>query len=517
MAGSTVVSCAPLPGAPAVVVLLFLIAACGPATPDPAAHVPGHTALAITHVTVIDVTGGPSRPGMTVLTSDDRITAIGPTDSLVTPPGATVVDGTGKYVIPGLWDMHVHATMDRYERTIVFPLDIAYGITGVRDMAGDCFGPCADTDTIYDPQHLPTAEMEHRWQHAIAAGTLLGPRIVAGSDMLDGPHPVWPGALAIHDTAEARAAVRQAKTRGAAFIKVYSGLSPDEYMAIADEAKRAGIPFAGHVPNAVSLADAADAGQASMEHLIKMPEVCSTRAADIARLGERNAAHPPASPAEYAAQIRAKVALVNASFNVNACAPLLARFVRDHTWQVPTLTVLRGTYCSLDYGCMHDPRREFMARADTAWWQASARELKSAISGNDKALAKVYFQNEMRIVGAMHQAGVGLLAGTDVSNPWVYWGSSLHDELAMFVDAGLTPLAALQAATIEPARFLHATDTLGTVAPGKVADLVILDGDPTTDIRNTQRISAIVVHGRLVDAAARDRLLAGAKSAAQGM
>ena len=115
-----------------------------------------------------------------------------------------------------------------------------------------------------------------------------------------------------------------------------------------------------------------------------------------------------------------------------------------------------------------------MARADTAWWQARDRRLASVFTAADERIAKTYFQHEIQIVGAMHRAGVGVLAGTDVSNPWVYWGSSLHDELAMFVDAGFTPMAALQAATIEPARFLHATDTLGTVEPGKVGG----PGDP---------------------------------------
>jgi imidazolonepropionase-like amidohydrolase len=498
-------------------VLLAAATSCNRSTPGPSTRDAGQHTLAVTHVTVIDMTGAPPKPAMTVVVSGDRITAIGRSDSLSPPAGAVLVDGTGKYVIPGLWDMHVHSTFDRYERSIVLPLDIANGVTGVRDMWGDCSGPCADKDTVYNPLHGPTAEMVHRWEREIAAGTLLGPRIVAASNLLDGPHPFWAGSVAIHDTAEARAAVRDAQRRGADFIKVYSGLSREAYLAIADESKRRGMPFAGHVPEAVSLEDAADAGQLSMEHLIKMPEACSSRPADVARLTKRNAAHPPTSPSEGAAQIRAEVTLLNESFSLSACAPLLERFVHDGTWQVPTLTVLRGLYCGQDYACTHDPRREYMARADTAWWQARDRRLAPVFTAADKRTAKTYFQHEIQIVGAMHRAGVGVLAGTDVSNPWVYWGSSLHDELAMFVDAGFTPLAALQAATIEPARFLHATDTLGTVEPGKVADLVVLDADPLADIHNTQRISAIVVRGQLVDSAARQRLLTAARSAAQSM
>ena len=299
------------------------------AGPRPGSSAPnaGQHALAVTHVTVIDMTGAAPRPGMTVVVSGGRIATVGPSDSVSPPSGALVVDGTGKYIIPGLWDMHMHSAFDGYERNIVLPLEIANGVTGVRDMAGDCFGPCADKDTVYNPVHGVTAEMMHRWEREIAAGTLLGPRMVVASDMLDGPHPFWEGAVAIHDTAEAREAVRDAQRRGADFIKVYSGLSRENFMAIADEAKRRGIPFAGHVPDAVSLDDAADAGQLSMEHLIKMPEACSSRPADVARLTKRNAADPRTSPSEGAAQIRAEITLLNESFSLAACAPLLDRFV----------------------------------------------------------------------------------------------------------------------------------------------------------------------------------------------
>ncbi len=473
--------------------------------------------VAVTHVTVIDMTGAAAKPNMTVVVTGGRITAVGPSDSISPPSAATVVDGTGKYLIPGLWDMHMHSTFDRYERTIVLPLEIANGVVGVRDMAGDCFGKCADNDTAYNPEHSPTIDLIHKWQRDIAAGTQVGPRMVVGSDMLDGPHPRWDGAIPIHDTAEARAAVRKEQERGAAFIKVYDGLSRAEYLAIADEAKRRGIPFAGHVPIAVSLADAADAGQVSMEHLIKMEAACSSRSAQADALSARMRTHRPPTPAAFRVEALERLTLLNSSFSLQACAPLLQRFVRDHTWQVPTLTVLRGTWYALDSAFTHDPRRAYMAAADTAWWQGLVRQRSQVFRPGDLAVAKEMFAHYERIVGAMHRAGVGLLVGTDVSNPWVYWGFSLHDELANFVESGLTPMEALQAATIEPARFLGATDSLGTLERGKVADMVLLDADPLADIHNTQRIAAVVVRGQLIDSAGRQRLLDGARAAAQRM
>lgn len=471
--------------------------------------------IAVTHVTVIDMTGAAPKPNMTVLATGGRITAVGSSDSVTPPSGATAVDGTGKFLIPGLWDMHMHSTWDRYERSIVLPLEIANGVVGVRDMAGDCFGKCADNDSAYNPEHSPTIDLIHAWERDIAAGTQVGPRMVVGSDMLDGPHPRWDGAIPIHDTAEARAAVRKEKERGAVFIKVYDGLSRDEYQAIADESKRDGIPFAGHVPIAVSLEDAADAGQLSMEHLIKMAEACSTRPAGAAPVRRPVNSGSMPSPAAMRAQILQRMTGLNSTFSLDACAPLFQRLVRDHTWQVPTLTVLRGTYYALDSAFRDDPRRAYMAAADTAWWQGLVRQRQQIFQPADVAVAKTFFAHHEQIVGAMHRAGVQVLAGTDVSNPWVYWGFSLHDELANLVESGFTPMEALQAATIQPARFLGATDSLGTVERGKVADMVLLDADPLADIHNTQRIHAIVVRGQLFDSAARQALLDSARAAAK--
>lgn len=147
--------------------------------------------VAVTHVTVIDMTGAPPKANMTVVATGGRITTVAPSDSVTPPSGATVVDGTGKFLIPGLWDMHMHSTFDRYERSIVLPLEIANGVVGVRDMAGDCFGKCADNDTAYNPEHSPTIDLIHTWERDITAGTQVGPRMVVGSDMLNGPHPRW--------------------------------------------------------------------------------------------------------------------------------------------------------------------------------------------------------------------------------------------------------------------------------------------------------------------------------------
>ncbi|HTD60586.1 MAG TPA: hypothetical protein VK679_08030, partial [Gemmatimonadaceae bacterium] len=297
-----------------------------------------------------------------VLVSNGRITAVG---DVKVPSNARVLDGMGKFVIPGLWDMHSHLQYDRYVRTLVFPLYIANGVTGIRDMDGDCDSACADRDTTYDPMHGATAAMVRRWKQDIASGATLGPRIVAASNLLDGPHPLWPGSVAIANPDQGRAAVDTASARGADFIKVYSGLSRASFLAIADESKRRGIPFAGHVPEAVSLDDASAAGQASMEHLLKFSDACSTHSAEIAQARAAVASDP--------SRVRALLVLINDSFNLDACQPLLRRLAERGTWQCPTLTVLRGLWLHQDTTVTHDTRVRYMAPADTAWWLSISR------------------------------------------------------------------------------------------------------------------------------------------------
>jgi len=200
------------------------------------------TTLAITHVTVIDATGAPAHPDMTVLIKGNRITEVGKSGKIRVPEDAQVVSATGKFLIPGLWDMHVHW----YDKDYL-PLFIANGVTGIRIMWGM-------------PRH-------HQWRTEIEAGQLLGPHMLIASPIVDGPKPVWPGSTTVANASEARQAVIQAKRDGADFIKVYSLLPRDAYFAIADESKKQGLPFEGHVPISVSAEEASNAGQKSIEHL----------------------------------------------------------------------------------------------------------------------------------------------------------------------------------------------------------------------------------------------------------
>jgi imidazolonepropionase-like amidohydrolase len=410
--------------------------------------------LALAHVTVIDVAGGPPKQDMTVVIKGDRISEIEEAGKFVAAPGATVVDASGKFLIPGLWDMHVHW----YARD-TFTLFTANGVTGVRQMSGT-------SDLL-------------RWRQDfaknIAKGSLPGTRMIVASPIVDGPRPVWPNSIAVSNEDEGRKAVRSVKKMGADFVKVYSLLPRDAYFAIADEAKRQGLSFAGHVPFSVSAAEASDAGQKSIEHLTGV--------------------RPGATTLE--------------TYNDRKPEDLFALFVKNETWQCPTLTVLRSRAYLGDENFRRDQRLKFIPPPMKERWGQRIANRNEENSAN----AKRVFQKELEIVGAMRKAGVQLLAGTDTGNPFCYPGFSLHEELALLVIAGLTPVEALRSATLNPAKFLGLDKTLGTIEQGKIADLVLLDANPLEDVRNTQKINAVISNGRLFDRKALDKMLAQAEAA----
>jgi imidazolonepropionase-like amidohydrolase len=457
---------------------LFLLTAAATAAPKDAPDKP----LAVTHVTVIDATGAPARPDCTVVVDAGRIASVGKSDAVPVPEGARVVDGRGKFLIPGLWDMHVH-TADRSYLTLF----VANGVTGVRDM------------------HAFFPELIFSLRKGVRDGKMLGPRIVAAGSLVDGPRPFWPGSLTAGNAEEGRKAVRDLKARGADFIKVYSKLPRDAYLAIADEAKKQGLPFAGHVPEAVSAALASDQGQKSIEHLTGVLLACSDKEDEIRR--EAVAAMSRADNAEAVAIMRRTQAKALDSFSEKKAQALYARFARNGTWQVPTLTVLRALASLDDPKFISDPRVKYVSGYIRSFWDP-----KKGIAAQPpevRAALKLAYRRAGGMVRAMHQAGVPFLAGTDTTNPFVFPGFSLHEELALLVEqAGFTPMEALLAATRDPARFLGLEKELGTVERGKLADLVLLEADPLADVHNTTKIAAVVVNGRLLDRAALDKLLA---------
>jgi len=403
-----------------------------------------------------------------VLIANGRITALGKTTSVPIPENAQSVDGANKYLIPGLWDMHVHTASKSY-----LPLFLANGVTGVRDM------------------HAFLPDMIFRMRDDVKKGILSGPRIVAAGPIVDGPKPFWPGSIVAANEEEGKKAVQLLKKRGADFIKVYSKLPRSAYVAIGTECKREGLVFAGHVPVSMSAAEASDLGQKSMEHFYGVLTACSTDEERL-RKEEADAAEKLDTADLRSVMVRTQSQALD-TFSDEKAKALFARFAKNRTWQVPTLTVLRAVASLDDEKFIRDPRLKYMNPFLTAGWTAKP-PAPEAIAGFKRTYRKAG-----ALVRAMHAAGAPFLAGTDTTNPFCFPGFSLHDELALLVEDGkLTPLEALQCATLNPAKFLDMEKDLGTVEKGKIADLVLLDGNPLNNIHNTSKIAGVVVAGKLL-------------------
>ena len=450
----------------------------------------GQKALVFTHAVIIDAAGGPNKTDMTVVIAGDRITDIKKTGKTRLPKGAQVIDATGKFLIPGLWDMHAH-----YYDAGYLPLFIANGVTGVRIMWGSPY--------------------DFKQREEIAKGSLIGPRMIIGSPLIDGPKPVWPGSISVSNEVEARQVVRQVKEIGYDFVKIYQLLPREAYFAIADESRKQGISFAGHLPSSISATEASNAGQRSIEHLASMSLgillACSSKEEELRKEREKAFKGVSRQQPRTRSQLEAYRSFTNKvleTYDDEKASALFAFFVKNSTWQCPTLIVLRSYRYLDDKNFSNDARLKYMPKAERESWELKNNPSVSSNTAEDWAIEKKVYQKELEIVGAMRRAVVKFLAGTDAGNPFCFAGFSLHDELGLLVQAGLTPMEALQAATYNAAEFLGLTDSLGTIEAGKIADLVVLDANPIDDIANTRKIAAVVVDGKYYPRSSLDEMLA---------
>jgi Amidohydrolase family len=428
-------------------------------------------ALVFDRVTVVDVEQGQLVPNQRVVIAGNRIQAVGNGRAVAVPQGAQVVNARGKYLIPGLWDLHVHPN---HLAPGFYPLFVANGVTGIRDAGSD----------------VPLDRLI-QWRRAILAGTRLGPprQLLSGPSINQGSRDcVHLSYSACADSASAGPLVDSLKAAGADMIKPRE-VNPEMYFAIAAEARRLGIPFGGHAGGdsakhtRVTVVEASDSGARIVDHVIAGDELLFA---------------PCMGP----------------EATVERCRPVAERFHKNGTWLAPTWTHPGCGWLSngLSPFCV-----QLDAYAYKFWWDAVTphdlrNALRSAVAASP-APTKTQPEGSGSIAWAymyiVQQAGLPILAGTDVEGPKMMWaGFSLPAELASYVTQGMTPLEALRTATLNPAKMLHGTDSLGTVAPGKLADLVLLDADPLADITNTTTIRAVVANGRYFDRAALDRVLA---------
>ncbi len=471
-------------------------AAAPESTPNSIAKIP----LAITHVTIVNPQGPPQHD-MTVVVSAGVIEWIGSSADRKRPPHKNELDfdARGKFLIPGLWDMHTHvagiSADPSWSKDVLLPLLVANGITGIRDMGGDL-------------------RALQEWRREIASGALLGPQTVAAGPMLvPAPPPgkaksADPSVLEVGTPEEARAAVDQLQKQGADFIKVIQ-LSREAYFAMAEESKKDGISFAGHVPTAITATEASAAGQKSIEHIIysSLALDCSSEDAELhRRLLEATAKRDRSDAAVYDD--------ADKTFSPQKAAALWSTFNRNGTWITPTLYSISMLAHALQQSpelSLNDSLLAYVPLPLQKEWRPVAPPSQKELA--DAAWWERQYENDRKLTSEMHRAGVRLLAGSDSLDRYVFPGSSLHFELRELVAAGLTPQEALQTATGNPAEFFGRKDT-GTIAAGRRADMVLLDADPSREIANTQKISAVVLAGQFLQRKDLDALLEKSRAAA---
>ena len=454
--------------------------------------------LALTHVTIIDPGVGKPQKDMTVLVRGQEIAAVGRAKQITIPTSVMVIDGTGKFVIPGLWDMHSHfRDADRDLK-----MEIANGVLGTRNMGGVAKEVFPLRDAIAHSQHL-------------------GPKIVACGPIVDGPNS-WSNpqfTISVTTPDEARAAVVSLKQQGTDCIKVYDGLSRDSYFAILDEAKKLNLPVVGHLPSAISVREASDGGQRSLEHGIALAGGSTMEGEYIKRRLDQSAFQEALRTKNFAL-IPAKIARDNAmmldTFSQERADATYRLLAKNNTFITPTLVTEQSLTFIDDLNARPDSRTQYVAAQELQWWKPENGMLTKYRTPEYIAMRKREYAKMQEEVHRAQTLGVRLLAGTDITIPYTYPGFSLHDELKLFVEAGLTPMQALETATTNPATFLGLSKTWGRVERGYTANLVLLNADPLTDISNVNKIDSVVVSGQRLDRAQLDQLLNDAKLSEAG-
>lgn len=410
--------------------------------------------IVFTHVNVIDATGRPPMPDMTIIITGDRIIGLGKTGKISIPKDAQVVDCTDKFLIPGLWDMHVHLSL---ATEAALPALIANGVTGVRDMGGDL-------KQIDD------------WRERIVSGKLLGPRIVRAGPVVDGPKDAE-YRVTITNPKEAVEAVLSLKRSGVDFIKIHNAVPRDAYFALARECKRQHISFVGHIPAGISPAEASDAGQRSIEHTESLMD------------------YPVAEAMKSTKDLKKIFNQAITAYNEDKTKVLFEKFVKNDTWFVPTLVEYHAFAFRADLADDPDYRNKYVAVSTKDYWNKTF-----PVRGTAEifAVRKEFFQKFLGLVSMMRREGVSVMAGTDLGARDIYPGFSLHDELDLLVKSGFSPMEALQTATRNPARFLGRLLSSGTIEKSKIADLVLLEANPLENIQNTRKIAAVVLRGKLI-------------------
>ena len=450
---------------------------------------PSAQTLVFTNVNVVDTRAGRILPGMTVVVRNGRIQGVARVGLIAENHNVRMINAAGKYMMPGLWDMDVRtaSTAAAWNEHIIYPLYVANGVTGVRDMGGD-------------------PDLLDQRNQRVEDGTLPGPHILVAGPILSGGKSNTQ-TVALNNPTEAREAVVKLKEHGMNLLTMRSDISRDSYYALADEAARLKIQFAGPVPDSITVAEASAAGQRSIERLSGILLACSSKEDALRQQGSQALANQDVRP-------HASVTtLAMATYDPEKAWNLFVQLANNNTWQVPAL-VWSQTMASMgDTNLALDPRLKYVPISVQRKWeleQLRVRTLPEVLE-----LAKKESARELELVNNMRRAGIQFMAGSDGPEPYVLPGFSLHTELEWLVKSGFSPIQALQSATFNPALFLAKLDRFGVLETGHAADLVLLEANPLEDIRNTRKIAAVVKTGKYYSRQELDKMLARVAEAAR--
>ena len=439
----------------------------------------------VRHVNVVDVAGERIAGDQAVVTRGDDIVAVGPDAAIAAQwQAGRSIDGSGKYLIPGLWDMHVHFGGGPElieENKALLPLYVAHGITTIRDASGD----------------LPDQVLS--WREEIANGSLFGPTLYTSGPKIEGLNPIWKGTIEAGSREGIDAALARLQALRVDFVKITdSTLQPELFLYALSRARDLGLRTSGHIPMALTVGQAIDAGLSSIEHLDYAFKAGAPNEAEIA------AAFAAGTIDRAEANRR-----LDAAFDEATAMAAYRRFAAEGVFVTPTLNGSRIIAWLDQDDHEDDPYLALIGprlRATYAWRVERA-------AGADAAAIEArhaHFDRVASVLPMLQRAGVTIMAGTDAGflNSFNYPGIGLHDELALFVDRGLTPAQALASATRAGPAWFGTLDRFGSVAPGMAADLVLLSRNPLEDIGATREIDTVLLRGEVFDRTALDRMLA---------
>ena len=456
-------------------------------------------AICIEHVTTIDPIEG-EKSDQTIIIKDGKIFKLAKSSSLKLAPNNTIIDGTGKYLIPGLWDAHVHFAYMETLAPGMFNLFLAYGITSVRDTGGKI-------------------EFVKKWKAQAEAEPTKAPRVKIAGPLLDGEPNVYDGSapnrpplsVGLENVEALEKQVEFLDKNGVDLLKAYEMLSPAQFKRVGALAKEKGLPLTGHVPLSMDVISASNAGLNSMEHLRNLELSCASNS-DILliqrlQLLENGQKDPGGILRSRIHQAQREIAVEN--FDPERADSVLAVLAKNQTWQIPTLALNTG----LISRHFEDPewQETFVYLPD------SIQQLwtKGVASMKDRALTefnKTYSDWMFNMLGRVHKADIPIMAGTDCPIFFLTPGRSLHQELQMLVKAGLSPLEALKTATYNPAKYFNLEKELGSIKTNHWADLLLLDANPLENISNTLAIQAVFRQGTYYDRTSLNQLLEDLKS-----